>query len=434
MLRTIFSISSLCAFAVGQQPPRCDGAPNTIPPYEFVESNLTFVKRSTNGLKFLALPSADFEAPVTVLHVYGSQYDMGFAYGSLMAAEISTFVPEVIAYAESAINASTLPPIVKEWVEKRGAKWALEMTYNATKPYTPAWHEDTLRGIADGSGQNFSLIASIAMIPELIKASCSMAGASGKATQAGRLVGGLVQLRALDWTTSGPFQKAPVLITWHPLAGNGHAFTSLTWAGMLGAMTGASEAGLGVSEKVMLDCLLSVCDRPVFCVEFDTRGAASVCVCVSSGVSNRPFTYRSGMLTRALKRYTVTFGRSFCKTCFRCASFHMRLLCSPLETVTSNSPLSSFEQFDVDTDQALSRIATANRTCSIWIGLGDASNTQFKIIGYSDQLVNIYNDKVRCVLLALAVGLLYSFNGVTPELSNCRIFLPIRRITHYLTA
>lgn len=352
MLRTIFSISSLCAFAVGQQPPRCDGAPNTIPPYEFVESNLTFVKRSTNGLKFLALPSADFEAPVTVLHVYGSQYDMGFAYGSLMAAEISTFVPEVIAYAESAINASTLPPIVKEWVEKRGAKWALEMTYNATKPYTPAWHEDTLRGIADGSGQNFSLIASIAMIPELIKASCSMAGASGKATQAGRLVGGLVQLRALDWTTSGPFQKAPVLITWHPLAGNGHAFTSLTWAGMLGAMTGASEAGLGVSEKVW-DAYKGV---------------------------------------KTIYGYVWTFL------------------------------LQDMLQFDVDTDQALSRIATANRTCSIWIGLGDASNTQFKIIGYSDQLVNIYNDKnfpAYPPYHSLFDGLIYLNKHVQPSLEYC---------------
>lgn len=28
--------------------------------------------------------------------------------------------------------------------------------------------------------------------------------------------------------------------------------------------------------------------------------------------------------------------------------------------------------FDTDTDQVLSRIATANRTCAIWIGLGDA--------------------------------------------------------------
>lgn len=66
----------------------------------------------------------------------------------------------------------------------------------------------------------------------------------------------------------------------------------------------------------------------------------------------------------------------------------------------------------MDTDQALSRIATANRTCrwsvgelgegrrhslftspparSIWIGLGDAGNNELKIVSYSEQLVNIY--------------------------------------------
>jgi hypothetical protein len=94
------------------------------------------------------------------------------------------------------------------------------------------------------------------MIPELVKASCSMAGASNKATQDGRLAGGLVQLRALDWDTTGPFQQAPLLITWHPAAGNGHAFTSLGWAGLLGSMTGASSAGLGVSEKVRVSVFL----------------------------------------------------------------------------------------------------------------------------------------------------------------------------------
>ncbi len=31
-------------------------------------------------------------------------------------------------------------------------------------------------------------------------------------------------------------------------------------------------------------------------------------------------------------------------------------------------------QFDADTDQALSRIATANRTCSIWVGITDRLN------------------------------------------------------------
>ena len=32
----------------------------------------------------------------------------------------------------------------------------------------------------------------------------------------------------------------------------------------------------------------------------------------------------------------------------------------------------------------------ASPPCSIWIGLGDQGNNELKIIGYSNQLVNIY--------------------------------------------
>ena len=78
---------------------------------------------------------------------------------------------------------------VKEWIECCGVEYALEMTYNATKPFTPSWHEDTLRGMvrrtsrrymgycavylvpsvvqADGSGASFKAVAMVAMIPEV---------------------------------------------------------------------------------------------------------------------------------------------------------------------------------------------------------------------------------------------------------------------------
>ena len=74
-----------------------------------------------------------------------------------------------------------------------------------------------------------------------------MMGAWGPASFSGRLV----QLRALDWDTDGPFQQWPVLTVFHPSAATGgvpHA--TLGWAGMLGAITGVSSAGIGISEKV----------------------------------------------------------------------------------------------------------------------------------------------------------------------------------------
>lgn len=69
---------------------------------------------------------------------------------------------------------------------------------------------------------------------------------------------------------------------------------------------------------------------------------------------------------------------------------------TPPPTTTTTRPLATLQdilQFDMDTDQALSRIATANRTCSIWVGISDHLNNQGKVVGYSNQLVNIYNDR-----------------------------------------
>ncbi len=55
-----------------------------------------------------------------------------------------------------------------------------------------------MRGIADGSGVDFSFFRRIHMIGELTKGACSMFGAWGKATSASQVV----QLRALDWVTA----------------------------------------------------------------------------------------------------------------------------------------------------------------------------------------------------------------------------------------
>ena len=49
-------------------------------------------------------------------------------------------------------------------------------------------------------------------------------------------------------------------------------------------------------------------------------------------------------------------------------------------------------QFDMDIDSAIGRIASAHRTCSIFVGLGDQSN-QFRAIEYSLETIQIWNDK-----------------------------------------
>jgi isopenicillin-N N-acyltransferase-like protein len=104
-----------------------------------------------------------------------------------------------------------------------------------------------MQGISDGTGNTtaFVDIWRLAMIPEAIKAACSIIGAWGSATQ----TGGLLQLRALDWGTDGPFQNWPMLSTFHPNDGS-FAHSSLGWAGLYGTLTGFSSSNIAVSEKV----------------------------------------------------------------------------------------------------------------------------------------------------------------------------------------
>lgn len=244
---------------------------------------------------------------------------MGLAYGQLLKTEINALIPQVMQYMMQQVNQSLdwIAEPYRDAIAQWGLEWGLNLTYSATRPFTPSYWYDMLQGIADGAGMDFMTIVRMAMIPELIKAQCSIVGAWGTATANGSLV----QLRALDWDTDGPFQQFPVLATFHPAPGYGVAHTTMSWAGLVGAITGYAASGMAISEKV-----------------WDAY----------TGVDNM-------------------FGYPF------------------------HFLLQDILRWDGDTDTALSRIATANRTCAIWIGLGDTNNQQFKLVSYSNQLVRIWN-------------------------------------------
>jgi len=250
---------------------------------------------------------------------------MYHAMGELLREEMGALVPETLQYLFAQVNASYnltwLPEPVRDWVIVYGVETALDWTFNATLAYSPPHWVDALQGLSDGSGASLVDLRRVAMIAEWTRAQCSMLGAWGPAS----FSGDLVQLRALDWDTDGPFQKWPVLTVFHPSSG-GVPNAVLGWAGMVGAITGVSSSGVGISEKV-----------------WDAyRG------------TDNPFGYAWNFL------------------------------------------LQDALMFDKDSDQVLSRIATANRTCSIWIGVGDAHGNggggSFKAVAYSAQQVSIYND------------------------------------------
>ena len=53
------------------------------------------VSQTTNGWKYVT--AGNFTPPIILVHVYGTQYEMGFAYGSLLKTEIQTLMPEATA-------------------------------------------------------------------------------------------------------------------------------------------------------------------------------------------------------------------------------------------------------------------------------------------------------------------------------------------------
>eukprot|EP01130_Rhizamoeba_saxonica_P002004 TRINITY_DN11815_c0_g1_i1.p1 TRINITY_DN11815_c0_g1~~TRINITY_DN11815_c0_g1_i1.p1 ORF type:complete len:425 (-),score=97.09 TRINITY_DN11815_c0_g1_i1:25-1299(-) len=225
---------------------QCKGKPNLLPVFE---KEPTLVAKSETGKLF----EAGFEEPkVKIAHLYGTPYQMGLAHGQLLKDEINEVVPLAEQWVEETIEEylDSLPKFLADLIAEYGVPAALDATYFLTSSYIPPYFLEEMHGIADGSGMSYDRILRLAMLPELIKASCSMVGSWGPAIE--KTGGNLYQLRALDWSTNGPFQQYPVVLVYHPSEGYGHDFSVLSWAGFVGALTGMSSAPFGICEKVWL--------------------------------------------------------------------------------------------------------------------------------------------------------------------------------------
>lgn len=126
------------------------------------------------------------------------------------------------------------------------AKKLLDLNYIITKKYTPKRWDDEMKGIAKGSGIPVKTWRRINLIPELLKASCSIGGWWGPATKTGQLI----QLRALDWEEHAPISKFPLITVYHPVEEGSVPFANIAWAGFIGSLTGYSSARIGVSERL----------------------------------------------------------------------------------------------------------------------------------------------------------------------------------------
>jgi len=247
----LLALAALAALARPASSAYCGGGPdpnaqpNSLAPWTDAP---TLVREVRNGKLFSGGDVAN-GYNFSVVHVYGSAYEMGFAQGSLLAPECNFIATQVWAYMEAQVEQAIdfLPQALQELIADLGLELALDVLLNLTAPFTGQYFYDELRGLADASGADYQQLARIHLIGELTQGDCSMVGAWGAATAGGKTLA----LRALDWDTDGPFKLLPSVTVYHPDAargGLGHAFANVGFVGWIGSLTGMSSAQMSIHE------------------------------------------------------------------------------------------------------------------------------------------------------------------------------------------
>lgn len=208
----------------------------------------TLVRTSTNG-KLFSVGVVGVNA-IDIVHVYGKPYDWGFAQGTLMKVKLTEFFPRVYKYFEEQVFAKAANNSALAWVARVGLDVALDLSYDATKKDTPAYVMEEITGMVaalDDPTITADDVRRVQWIGELTRGACSMFGAWGDATKSRG--GKMLQLRALDWDTDGPFKSFPAVVVYHPSDPNdGHAWANVGFTGWLASITGMSSVGLSISE------------------------------------------------------------------------------------------------------------------------------------------------------------------------------------------
>eukprot|EP01084_Bolivina_argentea_P217215 368860_1 len=243
-------VSLILYLVSSQNTPDCKGLPNSNP---LITDTGSLIAQVENGKLYEITGNGAISPALSILHIYGTDYDMGVAAGQLLKNKLPLMLNQTYEYLDSQIEEylKFLSPEEAAIVSQDGIVALLDLVYELGKPYIPYRYINLMQGIADGSGINYTDIVRVNMIPEAIKASCSIVGAWGTAITDDF---SLLQLRALDWSTDGPWQRYPLVMVYHPYGNNdgAHPFATLGWIGMIGALTGYGAADIGICEKVWL--------------------------------------------------------------------------------------------------------------------------------------------------------------------------------------
>lgn len=107
---------------------------------------------------------------ITILHVGGSHYQMGYQHGYLLREEVQENVRAFLHFADQFLSRSDLL-----------------MLWNTSEPYVPSEYVQEIQGIADGANISFNDIAESIMAVEYADHGCYGIAAWGPATVDGEL-------------------------------------------------------------------------------------------------------------------------------------------------------------------------------------------------------------------------------------------------------
>jgi len=227
------------------------GDPNLYPLNEGSQQSQLIATTKNGKLYNVVVPNdgGNTATNISVVHLWGSAYDMGYAQGTLKKNQLIAFMNQAWSYLETEIDQyiSFLPKWLQDQIATLGLDAALDWTYYMSEPFTPPYFYEEMHGLADSTGVDYNTIVRVHMIAGLTEGACSMLGAWGKALDPS-FTGKVLQLRALDWDMSGPFRDYPQVTVYHPNNDQGHPFANVGMTGFIGGLTGLSATQLGISE------------------------------------------------------------------------------------------------------------------------------------------------------------------------------------------
>jgi len=352
---------------------------NPVPVYE-AKDYVTVAGTHPNGV--LLMVKAPNAQVLPVLHLKGSAFERGEAYGTLMAGTVAEFITKVFDdYAAALlqeVNLNGLPKLlqmaIKAALGELGRKVAAPLLMKALG-YVRSRQNATVHEAHDSTTKVFDEIAGIAKgvcsslgaakceseiggesafrdrlerinyLPELIRMSCSMMGATRSATTHGKLV----QLRTLDFGAV-PFSNYGMVVVHHKTDDTNaapDAFATVSFPGFVSAVTGFNSAGLVQSEKVSYDAISAgyntTCIKPF---GVDVYG----CIPGSYDGEAVPFVIRRIVETQANKA------------------------------------------------GAEDLIRAAKRTWHVYLGLGDSQTMDFDVVGYAQERIKVWTNNDISVL------------------------------------